>query len=205
MTKTNCDVCNGNLDMGQVTLYRDGVEIRTICFSCDKEERFSAYKESKQISTNLMLDSILVCHDLKNGRPLKSDYFKHLKSIAEINEATEALQIKCKQFENLVWFNGLQNEVDRCRFKGLDAENDEVCVLTYTMCGRCMITFKSLDDKDYDHVTFLTAADSTSSVMGLHGISCTYEKALNLVNNAIKGWENKSLKFKVNKEINMGF
>lgn len=38
MTKTNCDVCNGNLDMGQVTLYRDGVEIRTICFLVIKKK-----------------------------------------------------------------------------------------------------------------------------------------------------------------------
>jgi len=204
MEKSNCDHCKSDLDNGQVTWYRAGVEYKTICFKCDKEERFSEYKNSKKISTTLMLDSNLVCLDLKNGHPLKADYFKHLKSIAEINEATEALQFKCKEFEKEVWFNGLQKEVHKCKFKGLSATNDEVKVLTYSMCGRCMITFNSSDDKDYDHVTFLTAEDSTSSIMGLHGISCTYEKAIDLINKAIKNWKEKKLKFEADTKVNMG-
>ena len=136
MKKSQCDTCQSNLDSGQVTWYREGIEYKTICFKCDKKERYDEYLSSKKISTKLMMDASMVVYYLKEGKPLKEGELDNLKSTLEINEAVEKLQVKCKEFESKVWFNGLQNEVVRSEFKGLSAKNDSVQVLTYAMCGR---------------------------------------------------------------------
>lgn len=204
MTKTACDTCQGNLDSGEVTWYRNGLVYKTICFKCDKKERFEEYLSTNKISTKLMLDASMIVYDLKNGHPLKEGEFTNLKSVLEINEAVEKLQIQCKEFESKVWFNGLQAEVHNSKFKGLSAKNDSVQVLTYAMCGRCMITINSGQDKDYDHITFITSEDGSNPVMGIQGIHCTYEKAAKLINTAIENYIGKDFIFAVDKEVNIG-
>ncbi len=204
MTKTACDRCKGNLDRGEVTFYKNGIECETICFLCDKEEHFAFYAKNKKITTKLMLDSMLAVRDLKDNYLLQLGDFDNLQSIIEISNNVDKLKVKCKVFESAVWFDGLQNEVVRSKFKGMSASTVKVKVLTYAMCGRCMITFYPADDNDNDHITLITDETSTESCMGIQGINCNFEKAVSLIDSAITEWKAGKLKFETDTKVNMG-
>lgn len=127
---------------------------------------------------------------------------ERLKAFASMRKIEE----RVKEFEQKVWFGGLQKQIRASTMKGVSAKvklnKREFSVLTYSMCGRTMITFDLGDDS----VTAITLEDeSDRSRMGIQGIDATAERALNLIDTALSMWELGELVFKNDKKVNMGF
>lgn len=91
--------------------------------------------------------------------------------------------------------------------KGVSAHTNifnNFCVLTYTMCGRTMITVED----DTAAITFMADETSKESHIGFHGIDATEEKAISLIQLAIELYHNEGgtrLSFEEDTKVSMGF
>jgi hypothetical protein len=118
----------------------------------------------------------------------------------EIRCSFQKIHAKIKEFEQRVWFKGLQETIRRSKCKGVSATDTPFAgfhVLTYTMCGRTIIT---VEDKQ-SSVSMICLDDSSESTMGDRGIDATEEQAIHLINLAIELYESGHLKFKDDKEV----
>jgi hypothetical protein len=206
---TNCEKCQTSLERGYASIYQNDNLIRCICFKCDDEEVFQNYLKDKKLTTKLTMHNTMVLYDF-NGRDAIREknifLLEELKHRIDIQLATTKIQLKLKEFEKKVWFNGLQNKVNASKARGLSAKPkgndlDNFCVLVYSMAGRVMITIED----DHCSVTAITSDTGSESCMGLQGVCATEEEALSIITMAIDYYDHKCLDFKEDKKISMGF
>jgi hypothetical protein len=150
------------------------------------------------LTTSLLIDSALIYWDLKNGTPLQKGDFAFAKHALQIAEDSEKLQALAKRFEKEVWFAGLQELLSKSTMKGASAYHEDLGILTYCMCGRCMITFEV---KNSHSVTLITDETSNESRTGIQGVCATLEQASDLIINAIQAYRTGMLDFKEDREV----
>ncbi len=193
---SQCDVSISDNDYYYVLYTKDTEKYK--CEVCYDIDSFYKFAESRVISTNLLLKSLLINRDLGTDY-MKPHLIRFTHLIKEIASSSDSLRNKCKEFEANVWFAGLQEFLAKATKKGVSAKLNNFSVLTYCIAGRSMITIE--DDKG--SITFLTEEDSKESRMGLHGMASTSEHAHALVNAAIEYWKSGELIFLEDSNISM--
>ena len=216
---TNCELCNSSLEYGYCYTC-DGSELVGVhCFDCDRLKVLQEYKETKVLKTKLLMNNIIDLMQMgrsfsyteKDNRTYRLKRFADIVTRGtpeEIEEVRLQLEIrasftriydKMKEFEQKVWFKGLQETISKSKFKGVSAEIPfrDYKVLTYTMAGRTIITIG--DEKS--SVSMICLDDSTESTMGDKGIDATEEQALYLIESAIELFESGYLKFKDDNDV----
>lgn len=130
---------------------------------------------------------------LTEGRhPDASDY--------AIEAAAKRLRVDIKELERRFWFGGHQPLAQKAKTKGMKLElADGLVVMTWTMCGRAMIT---IEDSDAS-VTAICSEDGRESTMGLQGIDATEEQARSLIERACVAWES-GHRLKEDRKVGMG-
>lgn len=201
---TNCNTCQASLENGFVYKYRGDELIEAHCRECNDKTTFENYINTKRLSSHLVMDNSLNLYhtNMKKDWNFENDNFlEQLRTRCEIAISVSKIQKKIKNFEKEVWFKGLQNTVRASTMKGVSAIINNFYVLTYTMCGRTMITIQD----DTASVTLITDETSETSCAGLHGIDATEEKALSLIQMAIELFGDKHLTFKEDNVVSIGF
>ncbi|TRZ51990.1 hypothetical protein D4S03_04150 [bacterium] len=182
---TNCKRCGASLERGYVQkgeIVNSKMKItETICFQCDKIERWEQFAKTGTLLTHTIMD-LLYLHG-KYERP-----HPHIKRklIAQAVEASELIDKQIAIFEDLVWFGNppLQKVVVDCRTHGMKYEDavSGITFMAYDIAGRTMITVEGKSAS----ISLLTATDyKENGHMGLQGICATKEEALDLLNWAI--------------------
>lgn len=208
----NCMRCEADLEQGYSSRYRNNKCIEVICFKCDKKESISDHMKTGVITTHLMMDCMMDVYRLVDGDVhdedkllalLRQDHNDEVKAKIKVQLASTQIQSKIKEFETRVWFSGVQAQVLATKCRGVCAKlgkkYNNFCVLTYSICGRTMITIE--DDKA--SVTCVADETSKESRTGLHGINATGEEAIRLISQAIRLYEDKTLKFLDDDKVGM--
>lgn len=211
--------CGADLERGYSQRWVGDECKEVICFGCDKKESLDDHMKTGIITTHFMMDCMMAVYDLmsevyKGGSRdchdekkllalLDRDYPETTKAKIRVQLATARICDKVKEFESKVWFNGLQDKVLATKVRGVSAKlgkkQKNFCVLTYTICGRTMIT---IEDDDAS-VTCVADETSKESRTGYHAIRATGEQALALIDKAIALYQDGTLKFKDDKKVAM--
>lgn len=204
---TNCQNCNASLERGYSSRYQGNKLVSAICFTCARDETMAEYVESKILTTRLIEDNEMQLYrfDEPEYQYRKTFPPEELKTRLEIRAAYQRIASLIEEFESNVWFKGLQGMVKTSKVKGVSAyANDkklnDLCVLTYSMCGRTMITIEDNNDT----VSLITNEDSSEPCMGWRGICAKEVYALALIQRAIDLYQTKKLVFKEDKKVSMG-
>ena len=216
---TNCDQCGASLEQGYCYTYEGSELVGAHCFACDNLNAIEEYRKTKVLTTRLVTNNILDLMDI--GRPWsyhEKDYgsrilntfnnivtkgsieeLEYLQILLEIRLSFQKIYAKMKEFEQRVWFKGLQDIISKSELKGVSADSPfrDFKFLTYTMCGRTIITL----EKNEAFVSMICLDDSKESSMGDKGICATEEQAINLIELAIESFEMGNLKFKDDSEV----
>lgn len=207
---TNCDTCQASLERGYNYLYKEDKIVKATCFDCNRKDILQEYIKTKRLSARLIQDNMMFLYDvdMKKDWHFDKNYFlEELKTRIDIQLSYSRIFNFIKEFESEVWFKGLQAQVKASQVKGVSARTkvfDNFCVLTYSMCGRTMITIET----DKESVTLITAEDSSESVMGFQGIDASEHEAVSLIQLAIELYHNEGgprLEFKDDDKVSMGF
>lgn len=97
-----------------------------------------------------------------------------------------------------MWLGQLQPIVRACDMKGMSATCGDTKYLTWSMCGRMMMT---IQEPDGVHVTVMTAEDEDTPHMGLRGINATKDQALAILKTTVERWKAGLLTFKADDEV----
>lgn len=219
---THCMRCQADLERGYSTRYTEkGGQWEckeVICFGCDRKENLSDHMKTGVITTHFMMDCTVSNYDLvkeaqiygsydldenKLIEIINRDHSEEVKTKLRVKLATTRIQKKIKEFDQRVWFKGLQDQILKTQCRGVSAKlgkkHNNFCVLTWTCAGRTMITIED------DDAMVTAVADETSkeSRTGLHGIRATGEQALGLLEKAMSLYEDGTLKFKDDKKVSM--
>lgn len=155
---------------------------RVVCFECDRGERLAEFDTNKVLTSRLAMDAAL-----KGDESCPSFLDKDLERRArwiEINAASKRIHTEIKAFERVVWFGGLQAQDAACEWKGMKHDADGLLVMSYSMCGRTMITMERGDVS----VTVITATDESEPRMGMQGIRATEADAVKLLRDVCSLW-----------------
>lgn len=206
----NCMRCSSSLERGYSSRYSGDVCKEVICFKCDKKETMEDYLKDKVLTTRLIMDNSLeLFHILEASREPRRIHvddpvaLEEVKVRCEIQIASNQIQQRVKQFESKVWFKGLQEQILATKCRGVSAKlgkkHNNFCVLTWTCAGRTMITIED------DNASVTCVADETSkdSRTGFHGVRANIGEALFLFDEAIRLYENGTLKFKDDDKVSM--
>ena len=200
---TNCARCNCELNScraGWVNTHdKDGNVIRVICSPCYDQEGYQAYAKTGVITSRTLMSANLNAYDIEKGT---HNYFwkeDDAPIILQINAAYKNLRLKVKDFEQRVWFSGLQKIVRATTTRGVSASYNGLSVLTWCMAGRCMFTI----EKDKQEFSFITDETSTESCMGIQGMNATEGGAYAMLDEAIKEYEAGNLKFVPDGEVSI--
>lgn len=207
---TNCMRCSSSLERGYSSRYSGDVCKEVICFKCDKKETMEDYLKDKVLTTRLIMDnSMELFHTLEASREPRRIHIDSITSLEEIKTRCEIqiaslkIQEALKEFESKVWFEGLQEQILATKCRGVSAKlgnkYNNFCVLTWTCAGRTMIT---IEDDDAS-VTCVADENSKESRTGFHGVRANIGEALFLIDQAIKLYEDGTLKFKDDDKVSM--
>jgi len=185
--------------------------IGAYCRDCDDQRIMADYINTRRLSTSIITNVSLQLVDI--SRPWGHAYqdtraYKHktlrdiweFGSVKDIEELCIILEIwasnvrigaKIKEFENSVWFNGLQKVIRNSTKKGVSAKLGSVSCLTFSMCARTMITIENKEAS----VTMMCIEDSETPTMGFRGIDATERQAIDLINLMIESFKDGLLKF----------
>lgn len=201
---TNCQKCNAGLDRGY-SFRCQGNEInRAVCFECADKEELQEYLETKTLRTGTLTRNFFHTHCFFTDN--NNINWAHAKTpLSEVSDrigmqqSLDKITSKIGEFEKEVWYRGVQKQVSESSVKGISAKIGDFSVLTYTMCGRTIITF---DDGKVD-VSAITLEDETSKegCMGWRGIYATEEQALKLIDTAIQAYKQGQLVFQEDDKV----
>jgi hypothetical protein len=183
---TNCSRCDASLERGRVTTYKDQNAVDAICFECYDTELLNGYRETGIIKTHLL--SILGIY--MAGRDYGRERIARDNTMERLWCDHEDLMVLVKQFEQQVWFAGLQKTVNKATNRGFKAcfkiGSKDFEVMSWSACGRTMFTIEP--DQEYPdyYITLITADESTNSIMGIKGINATMDQGIELLKGAIQ-------------------
>ena len=209
MEPTNCDLCQTSLERGSCNTYEDSKLVQSLCFNCNDEQTFLDYLSDKKLTTGLITSNWSILYDLRMKDVVYAKEISELENLIDrinIEISNKRINKKIKEFEKEVWFNGLQATINSSKRKGVSAKPgvfDNFCILTYSMCGRTMITIED----DSSSITVITSEDGSESRMGLQGICATEGEAIALIAIAIELYNNSTppLVFVEDLNVSLGF
>lgn len=149
---------------------------------------------ARVLTTKLLLSAVLAEHDTDLPP-------KERAKFADVNRSIERLRVLIRQFDNDVWFGGLQEYVRAAKVHGHSTLiSTTLQALLYVMAGRVMITLAASSGES---ITLIT--DETSSVpcMGVQGIRATEEQAEGMLSAAITAWKSGVCQFKPDSDVSM--
>lgn len=137
---------------------------------------------------------------MKVGENMK-DARLHTKDIINQQIVFGEINLLIYRFENNVYFKGLKGIIDKSKIKGMSGEFGEVELMSWTMAGSIMFTFRK-GDAD---LTFICAENEIPSRMGLQSINATYKDAEIMVEEVIREWNSTKIpieeRFKDDKKV----
>jgi len=183
-----CSVCGKHSDEGYVELYKDHVLVSVTCRGCDITRRFDRHRDTGVITTWLVTEVAARNYDLSRGRTVdpRGRPIERADEVRAIAASLERIQIAVREFEQAVWFGGLQKAARASRTKGMRGHPDvgPVSLISYTMAGRAMVTIEDATTQ----VTLITIEDEEKPCMGLRGIEATEAQALALLKAVREAW-----------------
>jgi len=214
----HCIQCKTSLEGKRyVYLYKGDQLIEAHCFDCDRKNSIKSYVETGKLRTALINTVSLDLNDI--SRPWshrdKDPYTYNLPTFRQVFDSGSEETLKevqtllsiwmdykkiyqaIKIFERDVWFNGLSKITHKSARKGMSAKLMSTKCLTFTMCGRTMITIE--DDKA--SVTMMCNEDGEELSMGFRGVDATAQEAIDLINLMIDSFKNGLLKFADDDEV----
>ena len=170
---THCADCADSLDRGYSSRYAEnGTLLRSICFDCARQERVAEYEKTGIITTRSMVEAAI---DRERGHPSK------------LANETASIQVHVREFERRTWFgaDGIRAHLDKHMERGERLDHGDLCLLTYVMAGRIMITMESPEAS----LTLITTDEKDETPrMGIQGISATEGQAHGLLEMAEAAW-----------------
>lgn len=207
---THCDLCKASLDRGYVYQYRDDVLVSSICFGCDRVIKLKEYRDTKILTTSFLIDNTIklttseikeLIYDWKADTTGLENVLPHYADDQAFTARIEAhislrkILKEITRFESEVWFKGLQSLIRPSQSRGFSAKlpssPGELSVLTYSMCGRCIVTI----EEGNVQVSMMCDESSDTPTMGDKGIRATEEQALDLLSRTIAAYQDGTLKF----------
>lgn len=204
---TSCDRCLNSVEQGWSERWVDSSRIECVCFKCDDEQRVIEYRNTDVLSSKLITSAALaevrMEHRLKpESRSYGEPPGPHEETYTKINNSYKRLHLEVKEFEKLVWFNGLQAQVLGAEFRGFRMNFGSYIALVYSMAGRTQITIETIN-KDIQ-ITLITADNESKPVMGINGLTATENQAMNLLRVCKEAFL-RGKKFTRNDKIGIGF
>lgn len=198
-----CDTCKQPI--GETAPYswerdKQGNVVRTTCMECREEEDLQEYERTGYLTSRVQVAAVLEEFRIKEGKPRLG----HKATIFRILESNRRLQKKVKEFEQKVWYSGLQDFIRKEKVKGHSAECEGVKFLSYAMCGRWRMTIEKRSLlKGGWYIDVITAEDEPPPYagMGINGIGATEEQAIGLLGAAISAWQSGQMKFTPDSEV----
>jgi hypothetical protein len=156
---------------------------------------------TKRIETSDMFDAFGAVHAAVGSSKHchNTGYLQSLVEKFQTQISVNQLKEKLKEFDQKVWFKGLQKHVLSTRERGVSAKVEGLEVLTYTMAGRTMITFREGEN----YVSAVADETSTECRTGLQGIGATAEQAWALIDSTIHLFETGLLVFKDDDKVSI--
>jgi hypothetical protein len=208
---TNCQTCNTSLqDKSYRYVYNEDTDYRGgLCLACDSKEMLEKYRKDGQLETHLVLDNsqkLFYADFKKNWYFEKTDYLEEMRDRIAIQLSVDKITKKIKEFEEKVWFRGLQEIVMRSEVSGVSAKlksHSNFYVLTFSSAARTMITIGDESGGRSSTITALTEEKSSFSRMGFQGIDAREGDAIYLLDTAILLHKKGKLPFKEDSKVSM--
>lgn len=167
-----CKWCGADLSRGYVTVYDNKGNVKeVICSNCDIRDRAVTYTKTGVLSIRLITQATL--EELPGHRQLLEVGLRN-RVIREYG----AIEVMVKEFEQRVWFVGLQKFVIASRTHGSFAGHNSIKVLVYATAGRVLIT---ISRQDRESITVIAAEKEQEARMGVQSIDATEAQAINLL------------------------
>ena len=156
------------------------------------------FKADKRLNNRLTMSATFAWSDQKYGKQCGPFH----ETLMEVWDSMDRIQVDIKDFEERVWFNGLQKAVVESEYKGSSAEGfaGGVKMLVYAIIARCLITISHPDGYS---VTLITEEDSDERRMGMQGIDATEEQARALILATAEWWQTRNANVKTDTAIHM--
>ncbi|MFA7170948.1 MAG: hypothetical protein WC180_03070 [Candidatus Paceibacterota bacterium] len=104
------------------------------------------------------------------------------------------IQDLINNFLTKIYSKGLCKEAEDSKYKNLVSKVNEISVISLCMCATQIVTISKGEDgtPEYRQVSFAAHTDEPYSTLYLRSIECSYEEALDLINQASKRFESGS-------------
>jgi len=155
----------------------------------DAEARYTVYREPHEGWTPLK-ESASVAHNVElTSRALLEGV---VRQDAAYQEASERLQAAGRKLYERVIAGPLNAHIGKATARGMSATFGEVQIMTYCLAGRFMVTLEAPTPgtpNSRDSVTFIGEEPPKCSGVGWQGILATCDRAVQLVDLVVEGWE----------------
>lgn len=153
----------------------------------------SQYNKDGVLTTSLVMDAIAA-----NYNPPKNDGARD--SLMRVKASCDRLRTRMKEFEQVVWFGGLQDIVNATTERGFSMSVATFSMMAYVIAGRCAITLTLGNET----ITFVTSDTGSERVMGLQGFGCTEAGGLAMIDAAMGVWLS-GKRPEVDRAVSLGF
>lgn len=139
--------------------------------------------------TNNILSSRLVTQAIIDEFRLEKEKQTELPTnvIIKINSELRNIEKEIKEWERLVWFNGLQKKVQDSSNRGFKMSfGNDSDVLVFSCAGRTLFTIRSKEAE----ITIIAAEDAEYSSMGQQHILATQQQAIDLLKASYTAYKN---------------
>lgn len=159
------------------------------------------FLENQKLGSRFHMDAMLKTYKLDDMVEDKELNFKQVLTWFY----TTLFETEVRRFSREVWFNGLQKIIKASRHHGITAHHEGFSFLTYSICGRTMITLQEgdIDDESYNSITLVADETSEEDRTGSNSFSCSINKAFELIDKACKLYLNGDLKFEEDEKVGM--
>jgi hypothetical protein len=199
---THCDRCRASLERGWSERWRGERRVEAVCFDCDDAEAIAAYSATKVLTTKVMTRASVESVRREYGNGTRDPAAFVALGLAHIS--TLLIRNAVKDFERVVWFGGLQEQVRAAKYRGLRAgfeiAGERYKVLVWSCAGRTVFTIEPADESR--QVSLICAEDSAESTMGIHGICATERQAIAMLSGACAEWAN-GIRFERDDKVGM--
>lgn len=163
----------------RVTLYKGDKIQEVICTECDRDEMRFIYRKTKNITSRLAMEALMVKLHIKDRCRYGTTYEAVNADLEKVDELIEA-------FGEKVWLQGLHAAYHKFKTWGVIAVHEEFKFLFACSAGRCMI---QLEDADGNYVSMITTDDDKEpKPPGRQGINATVSQIAALFEHMFAHW-----------------
>jgi len=198
-----CGKCGCDCARGCVEKFSASHELlQTLCYECDRGERYDAFERTGRLHTWLVTDATMVVFYADEARVRRDPGPHRLRLARRVDAAAKTIHEAIKRFERVVWFGGLQAKVRAARVRGMKSTevpsaHGPVTLLAWSCAGRTLITL----DAPTCTVTTITAEDERQPRMGMQGVDATESEALGLLDAVADAWERRAIEVRPDEKV----